>query len=43
MKNFSQIINEGRVRYDSVSLLQSEITSYINKVNKILPKNIQDL
>lgn len=41
MKNFSQIINEARM--DSISLLQSEVTSYINKVNKRLPKNIQDL
>lgn len=43
MKNFSQIINEERKNHDSVSLLQSEITSYISKVRRALPKNIQDI
>lgn len=43
MRNFSQFINESIADHDSVSLLQSEISSYIRKVNKILPKNIQDL
>lgn len=43
MKNFSQVITEDRKNYDSVSLLQSEITTYINKVKKILPQSVQDL
>ncbi len=43
MRKFTQIIDEERKRYDSISLLQSEITSYINKVKKILPKDIQDI
>lgn len=43
MRNFTQIITEERKNYDSVSLLQSEITSYINKVKKILPQGIQDI
>lgn len=41
MKNFSQIINE--VRTDSVALLKAEVTAYMRKVNRVLPKNIQDL
>lgn len=43
MKNFSQIILEERKNYSAVALLQSEISSYISKVNKVLPKNIQDI
>lgn len=43
MKNFKQIITEERKNYNSIALLQSEITSYINKVRKILPKDIQDI
>ena len=43
MRNFTQIVVEERKNYDSVSLLQSEITSYINKVRKILPQGIQDI
>jgi RNA polymerase sigma factor (sigma-70 family) len=45
MLNFTDIINESRARvnYDSVSLLTSEITKYINKVKKEIPKNVQDI
>lgn len=43
MRNFSQLVTEERKNHDSVSLLQSEITNYINKVNKILPQNIKDI
>lgn len=43
MKSFSQIFKESVKDHDSVSLLQSEISSYISKVNRILPKNIQVL
>lgn len=45
MLNFTDIINEARTRtnYDSVSLLTSEITKYINKVKKEIPKNVQDV
>ena len=32
-------VNEVRKKYDSESLLQSEITVYINKVNKYIPVN----
>ena len=42
MRKFTQIVVEERKK-DSISLLQSEITSYINKVKKILPKDIQDI
>jgi len=43
MKSFSEIIREERTNYDSESLLKSEISAYINKVNKTLPQNIQEL
>lgn len=45
MVNFTDIINEARnrVNFDSVSLLTSEITKYINKVKKEIPKNVQDV
>ena len=43
MNNFTEIINEARKNYDSGSLLASEISQYINKVNKILPKQVQDV
>lgn len=42
MNNFTEIIKESkRINYDSGSLLSSEITSYINKVNRVIPKNVQ--
>lgn len=39
---FTQI-TEARKNFDSDSLLSSEITQYINKVNRVIPRNIQDL
>ena len=41
MNNFTELINEARKNYDSSSLLSSEITQYISKVNKIIPKHVQ--
>ena len=43
MNNFTEIIKEARKNYDSTSLLSSEVTQYINRVNKIIPKNVQDV
>lgn len=44
MNNFTEIIKESkRINYDSGSLLSSEVTSYINKVNKVIPKNVQHI
>lgn len=43
MKSFTEVIKEARKNYDSGSLLSSEINQYINKVNKIIPKNVQDV
>lgn len=45
MQTFTNIINEARnrVNFDSVSLLSSEITKYLNKVNRVIPKNVQDI
>ena len=43
MNNFTEIIKESRKNYDSGSLLSSEITQYINRVNKVIPKNVQDV
>lgn len=39
--DFSKIV-ESRKNYDSGSLLASEVQQYLNKVNKVLPKNVQD-
>lgn len=41
MNNFSQIIVEARKNYDSESLLSSEVTNYINKVNKVIPEQVK--
>lgn len=41
MNKFTQFIAESRKNYDSSSLLTTEITSYIKKVNKLLPQNVQ--
>lgn len=45
MQKFTNLISEARnrINYDSVSLLTSEITKYINKVKKEIPKNVQDV
>lgn len=42
MKKFSQLLDENKSK-DSFSILQSEITSYINKVKQQLPVNIQKI
>lgn len=46
MNNFSDFvndfINETRKSYNSADLLSSEINSYISKVNKVLPKSVQN-
>lgn len=46
MNNFSDFvndfINETRKSYNSADLLGSEINSYISKVNKVLPKSVQN-
>lgn len=42
MRNFSEIVVEAR--FDSAeSMLQADVTNYINKVKRILPQNIKDL
>ena len=43
MNKFTDLINEARKNYDSGSLLSSEITKYINKVNKTIPKIILEV
>lgn len=46
MKNFSQIVNTEKILQesrDSVQILQSEITNYIRKVNRVIPNNIKDI
>ena len=45
MRNFTEVINEARNRidYDSFTLLKAEITKYINKVKREIPKNVQDV
>lgn len=43
MNNFTVLIQEARKNYDSSSLLSSEITQYINKVNKIIPQHVQHI
>lgn len=37
MNNFTNILQEARKNYNSESLLSSEITSFLNKVNKVIP------
>ena len=47
MNNFSDFVNdfisESRKSYNSTNLLSSEINNYISKVNKILPKPVQNV
>ena len=42
MNNFTNIIKEARKNYDSESLLSSEITQFLNKVNKVIPSVVKD-
>ncbi len=41
MKNFSQLINEGRRNLEATALLQDDITKYINRLKKSLPVDVQ--
>ena len=43
MNKFSEFVIEARKRYDSESLLNSEVNQYLNKVNKILPVIVKDV
>lgn len=43
MNNFTNFIFEARKNYSSDSLYMSEITNYINKVNKHIPNNVRDV
>ena len=43
MDNFTELIKESRKNYDSASLLSSEISRYLTKVNKVIPKHIQHI
>lgn len=42
MNNFTDILFEARKNYDSESLLSSEISSFLNKVNKVIPSIVKD-
>lgn len=43
MNNFTNFIFEARKNYSSDNLYMSEITNYINKVNKHIPNNVRDV
>lgn len=43
MNIFTDFIKENRKNYTSDALLASEISTYLNKVNKILPQNVKDV
>lgn len=43
MNNFTCIVNEVRKNYDSQSLLSSEVTRFLNKVNKVIPTKVKDI
>ena len=42
MNNFTDIVFESRKNFDSESLLSSEITNFLNKVNKVIPSIVKD-
>ena len=42
MNNFTVVLNEVRKKYDSESLLSSEINNFVNKVNKVIPSIVKD-
>ena len=42
MNNFTDIIVEARKNFDSESLLSAEVTSFLNKVNKVIPSIVKD-
>lgn len=43
MDNFSMILLESRKKYDSESLLSSEIQRFLTKVNKVIPATVKDV
>ena len=42
MNNFTDIVVEVRKNFDSESLLGAEVTSFLNKVNKVIPSIVKD-
>ena len=42
MNNFTDIIKEARKNYSSETLLNAEVTSFLNKVNKVIPSIVKD-
>lgn len=42
MNNFTDIVFKARKNFDSESLLSSEITNFLNKVNKVIPSIVKD-
>lgn len=42
MNNFTNLISEARKNYDSETLLNAEVTSFLNKVNKVIPSIVKD-
>lgn len=43
MDNFSKILLEARKKYDSESLLNSEVQHFLTKVNKVIPTTVKDV
>lgn len=43
MNKFTEFVIEARKRFDSESLLNSEVNQYLNKVNRILPTIVKDV
>ena len=43
MDNFSKILLEARKKYDSESLLSSEVQRFLTKVNKVIPATVKDV
>lgn len=43
MNNFTDIVKESRKYHDSESLLSSEITQFLNRVNKVIPAIVKDV
>ena len=42
MNNFTDLVVEARKNFDSQTLLSAEITSFLNKVNKVIPSIVKD-
>ena len=43
MNNFTSFITESQKKNDSGSLLSTEIAKYLNKVNKVIPRNVKEV